>query len=312
VPGATQLKNTDYMRPDVQKAEAALAKAREKAVESKAQQSMGALAMGQFENFIKILMATLKNQDPNNPMDVTQMASQFAQFGQVAGLLEIKNLLESSKDTQNVTQLLETARHTGREVEISTNQFHLEEKEPARLNFYNPTQAERASILITDGMNNPVRVLEMNLKDTSNPLKTGKNSIEWDGALDTGKKASIGNYKFRVTLFGKDNEMIRNSYNSSPLEVKTTVTGRISGGAIDHQQTLVVMGGENGIKLPVESIVSLQSKGSHNPLRKGDLTETSDSVSEEVSLRTIVDEGLIGQLESSSGGHSSINITDEL
>lgn len=297
------------MKPDVQKAEAALAKAREKAVEAKAEQSMGALAVGQFENFIKILMATLKNQDPNNPMDVTQMASQFAQFGQVAGLLEIKNLLESSKDTQNVTQLLETARHTGREVEISTNQFHLEEKEPARLNFYNPVQAERAQILITDGMNNPVRVLEMNLKDSAAPLKTGKNSVEWDGMLETGKTASEGNYKFRVTLFGKDNEMIRNSYNSNPLEVKTTVTGRISGGAIDHQQTLVVMGGENGIKLPVESIVSLQSKSDQSLKRKEGLPDILDAVSDRTVLKEGIDEGLIGQLES-TGDHLPVNGTD--
>lgn len=310
--GTPQTKNTNYVRPDVQRAEEVLAKTREKAKNAQAEKSLGSLAIGQFDNFIKILMTTLKNQDPNNPMDVTQLASQFAQFGQVAGLLEIKNLLESTKQTQNVTQLLETTRHTGREVEAASNRFHLDGKEPAKLNFYNPVPAMRANIVITDELNNPVHVIEMDTRDLSNPLKVGKNTLHWDGKVNQEKEAPVGNYKFRVTLFDKDNHMIRNNFNDNPLEIKTTVTGRISGGTIEHQETFVVMGGEAGVKLPVESIVSLQSKRDANsgpqitesgkPEASTDAIKGSESsadshVVESVTERRTTEENLAGNRE---------------
>lgn len=57
-------------------------------------------AMGK-DQFLKLLVAQMKNQDPLNPMDGTQMASQLAQFSTV-------EQLQSANDT--LTQIANAAR----------------------------------------------------------------------------------------------------------------------------------------------------------------------------------------------------------
>ena len=45
------------------------------------------------EQFLKLLVAQMKNQDPLNPMDGTQMASQLAQFSTVEQLQNANSTL---------------------------------------------------------------------------------------------------------------------------------------------------------------------------------------------------------------------------
>ena len=63
-------------------------------------------AMGK-DQFLKLLVAQMKNQDPLNPMDGTQMASQLAQFSTV-------EQLQSANDTlTQIATAVRTANATG-------------------------------------------------------------------------------------------------------------------------------------------------------------------------------------------------------
>ena len=48
------------------------------------------------DDFLKLLVSQLQNQDPMNPMDGTQFASQLAQFTSVEQLANINTSLQSS------------------------------------------------------------------------------------------------------------------------------------------------------------------------------------------------------------------------
>lgn len=61
-------------------------------------------AMGRDE-FLKLLVAQLKNQDPLNPMDGKDMAAQLAQFSTVEQLISINNALGETKDASKATAL---------------------------------------------------------------------------------------------------------------------------------------------------------------------------------------------------------------
>lgn len=56
-----------------------------------------ASAMGRDE-FLKMLVAQLKNQDPLNPMDGKDMAAQLAQFSTVEQLIQMNKTLETQQD----------------------------------------------------------------------------------------------------------------------------------------------------------------------------------------------------------------------
>ena len=49
-------------------------------------------------DFLKLLTAQLKNQDPTEPVDATQQVTQLAQFSSVAGISEINTTLKAIQD----------------------------------------------------------------------------------------------------------------------------------------------------------------------------------------------------------------------
>ncbi|WEX78048.1 flagellar hook assembly protein FlgD [Sinorhizobium numidicum] len=61
-------------------------------VESGADASAAAL---NYESFLKLLVAQMKNQDPTEPMDATQQIAQLATFSQVEQTIKTNKNLES-------------------------------------------------------------------------------------------------------------------------------------------------------------------------------------------------------------------------
>src|SRR5471032_1716961 len=56
-------------------------------------------AMGK-DQFMKLLIAQMQNQDPTNPMDGSQMASQLAQFSSLEQLQEVNTNLAGQQTSQ--------------------------------------------------------------------------------------------------------------------------------------------------------------------------------------------------------------------
>jgi flagellar basal-body rod modification protein FlgD len=54
--------------------------------------------------FLKMFIAQMNNQDPLNPMDISQMSSQLAQYSSLEQLLNINSNLESIEGVQNQQQ----------------------------------------------------------------------------------------------------------------------------------------------------------------------------------------------------------------
>ena len=53
--------------------------------------------MGQAD-FLKLMTAQMKNQDPFDPVDNTQMVAQMAQFSSLAGITEMGSTLKAIAD----------------------------------------------------------------------------------------------------------------------------------------------------------------------------------------------------------------------
>jgi flagellar basal-body rod modification protein FlgD len=56
------------------------------------------------QDFLKLLMAQLQNQDPMKPMDDTQMMSQMAQFSALEAAQTLNATVQSSNNMQTVFQ----------------------------------------------------------------------------------------------------------------------------------------------------------------------------------------------------------------
>lgn len=57
-----------------------------------------------YNNFLQLLIAQMKNQDPTDPMDASQQVAQLATFSQVEQSVKMNTNLEAMLKSQNVSQ----------------------------------------------------------------------------------------------------------------------------------------------------------------------------------------------------------------
>lgn len=57
-----------------------------------------------YDSFLRLLVAEMKNQDPSNPMDSTQYVAQLATFSQVEQSVQINKRLDQMLQSQTLSQ----------------------------------------------------------------------------------------------------------------------------------------------------------------------------------------------------------------
>lgn len=144
-------------------------------------------------HFMTLLVTQLKNQDPLNPMDNSQMTSQLAQINTVSGIQDLNTTLKGITGQINAGQSLQAAALIGKGVLVpgdrvlvgndgTTTPFGLELGAPA----------DDVQITITDGSGKVVRSFDLGAVDA------GTQSFSWDGKLDDGTQAPQGAYTLAV------------------------------------------------------------------------------------------------------------------
>src|SRR5690606_23752739 len=83
--------------------------------------------LGQAE-FLELMIAQLKNQDPFKAMDPSQFLGQLAQFGTVTGIQEMQTAFATLSESMRSSQVLDGATMVGREVLIASDEIALAEE----------------------------------------------------------------------------------------------------------------------------------------------------------------------------------------
>ena len=184
------------------------------------------------DDFLKMLMTQLKNQDPLNPTDATQFASQLAQF---SSLEQLSNLNTSVNNSINANYLLtQSINNTlsstliGKEVKLSGDT--LQYKGQGNIDFgYNlPSNASKATVQIYDSNGSLVKTIE------DAPTSAGDNKLSWDFTDNNGNKLPQGDYTFKVSAVDGAGADVT----SSPFQVGTIDAVRFT-----DQGTKLVVGG---------------------------------------------------------------------
>ena len=146
------------------------------------------------DDFLKLLITQLKNQDPLNPLDQNQFLAQTAQFTSLENLqnistqlTEMKNLSSASSFAQSAALLGKTGRFTGHDFVLGTS--------GAALSF-TLDRAASVDVDIVDGSGTTVRRL------SSPQLEAGRQTVTWNGRDGQGAALPPGLYHFRVTAHG--------------------------------------------------------------------------------------------------------------
>ena len=211
--------------------------------------------LGNFQDSLKILCATLKNQDPTNPMDTKDISQQFSIVAQTQASVEVKEILQKMANSTEVSKMLDAAKQLDSLVKIKGDTFNYSPSEQVELGFYAPPETAKASYIITDNQDHVVRIIDGDLDESPD----GYHGFVWDGKDSEGKAVTPGKYKFRVSLIDPSGDILRDE-TGQPLIAKTTVFGRVHGSDLKGGQPRFSIAGNH---YNMDGLISIQSASHH-------------------------------------------------
>jgi flagellar basal-body rod modification protein FlgD len=146
--------------------------------------------LGQAE-FLELMIAQLKNQDPFKAMDPSQFLGQLAQFGTVSGIQEMQAAFGTLSDAMRSSQVLDGATMVGREVLVASDEVGLQADGSVHGALEVPTGTTALQLNVRDASGTLVRRMTL-------PTTSGLNDFTWDGIADNGVRAPAGQYSFEA------------------------------------------------------------------------------------------------------------------
>jgi flagellar basal-body rod modification protein FlgD len=140
------------------------------------------------EDFLKLLVAQLKNQDPNNPADNGEFLGQIAQFSMVSGIDDLGVAFDGVAGSLYTNQAMQAAQLVGKDVLLEGNIASRTEGGPIE-GFLDIADAATNIVLqIQDSSGSLVNVVELA------SASAGMQKFSWDGINEDGEQAPPGNY----------------------------------------------------------------------------------------------------------------------
>ncbi|GJM11644.1 MAG: basal-body rod modification protein FlgD [Pseudohongiella sp.] len=175
------------------------------------------------EDFLKLLVAQLKNQDPSNPVENSEFLGQIAQFSMVSGIDGLGASFDSVASSLFSTQAMQASQLVGKDILIETNSAELIQGESVDGMLESPTSASNVRIYIEDQTGLPVKTIDLgNIAAGSTPFK-------WDGFDVADEQSPSGAYTLRAEAF------VDGSLQGVPVQVFS----RVQSIAVDRGNTSV-------------------------------------------------------------------------
>lgn len=192
-----------------------------------------------FDMFLTLLTAQMKNQDPTAPMDSTQFMSQLVQMTGVEQQLNTNDLLKqlvtnTGANVSNAVDLIgKQVRATSADANLANGQ--------AKWTYSLPADAADVKIEVLDSNGVSVRTVA----GSPDEMKAGEHAFTWDGKDMLGSTMPDGKYTLRVTaLDGGGSSIASTTYVEGPVTAIELLNGQsmitINGGKVPVTQVIAV------------------------------------------------------------------------
>lgn len=143
-----------------------------------------------FETFLKMLTAQAKYQDPLEPIDSSEYASQLAQFSAVEQQVLSNDLLTAMVGQMGTSNMAQLAGWVGMEAR-STAPVSFDGS-PVTLQPNPMSIADHAFLVVRNAAGNEVQ---------RSAIPVSSEPVEWAGVRDDGAPFPVGDYSFEVESF---------------------------------------------------------------------------------------------------------------
>ncbi len=144
------------------------------------------------EDFLNLMVAQLRNQDPFKPMESGDFLGQLAQFGTVSGIDSLESAFEDIANSLTSSQALQAATLVGRDVLLASEIGYLSEEDSLSGAVELPFSATRVTVGVYDSIGRLVKQIDLG--------ETSKGLVEftWDGTDVAGQRQPAGIYELRA------------------------------------------------------------------------------------------------------------------
>jgi flagellar basal-body rod modification protein FlgD len=197
------------------------------------------------EDFLKLLVAQLQNQDPLSPDDPTAFTAQLAQFSSLEQLTTLNASMDKLVSSNTSSQSLSTLSTIGKDVAYAGSSFNFT-GDSMQLGY---KLDGAASAVTLDLQLNGATVATLEGKG----LGAGNHYMTWDGLTKDGVQAAAGNYKIVLQAKAADGKSVA----ASPL-IRSEVTGVDLSG--QSGGTIITKAGET----PFNAILGIYDPSTHS------------------------------------------------
>lgn len=175
------------------------------------------------DDFLKLFIAQMQNQDPTNPQDSSQMAAQMAQFNGLEQMMNVNTTLTSMLKAQDQGRAAQMIDYVGKEVDVGTGMLKFDKNKLTKSTFNIDQPLGQAVLEVRDGSGQVLSQEELG------SLMPGEHNVKWAGRLKDGQVASPGLYNFQIVGKSVEGQDV-----SIPIKSKVKITGidlKTDGGA---------------------------------------------------------------------------------
>ncbi|KAF6676261.1 flagellar hook assembly protein FlgD [Pantoea sp. EKM20T] len=157
--------------------------------------------------FLTMLVTQLKNQDPTNPMDNSQLTTQLAQINTLSGIEKLNTTLGSISGQISTSQSLQSSTLIGHGVMVNGGQVLVGKGTTTPFGVELASASTGASATIKDASGNVIDTVDLGA------LSAGVHTFSWDGKLTDGSEAPDGKYSVAIAASNGNTQLVAQPLN---------------------------------------------------------------------------------------------------
>ena len=231
--------NINFYTPDTSQKEGTIWGTTE---ETTVSSSLNTESLGK-DDFLKLLLAQMQNQDPLNPASNTEFVAQLAQFSTLEQLTTMNSSLSEMIDlNSSITKSINNSMMVNfldKYITAESDEFAFDGSTPVDLNFDLDVDITSGKVEVLDSSDTVIRTINLDEMDA------GLNSVEWDGMTNRGLPSAAGTYSYKITA----SDTVGNDATVSPVFI-----GMVDG--VSYKDGMAYLD-VNGVLVPFDKVKSI-------------------------------------------------------
>lgn len=224
----------------------------------------------QYNVFMKMFLAQVKNQNPDNPMSTHEMTQSVMSFFSAAEQAQTNKLLKHGNDMKVKEQMSAAKTYLNKEIVYEDDRLVFN-GQPEDISLIMPGGVAEAELVVLDQQLNRVKTFPLD------PSKVGKQTFSWDGSNDNEIKVGNGIYHTKVLAVDAKKQTI---------DVPTTYKGRVQQIAYQDDSGEFMLLVNDSVGVALEDVITVSKPASQDIVG---LTKTmQDQIRQYEELNTLI------------------------